>query len=450
MKIELEKILKKKINVGLKIPLRKWSKDWQLPDECRIEKYKTKLNAHRREVEVERFRLLGKMSSIKSAKAKKWYEGSSTRGLEYVIEDGYTWCVFKSNLPLPIEITPSQLSTDGEWLYLSIPSNYIGIWYQYGNGRINFFILPKELKLDEEFEEVFGILQGEMLQKGKEIRISNSEPKIINLLLEFFDENKIIRKDAWDLTVSINSKNISEDQKQQICENIRKYWSTQLSIPPDRIRNIYWYDQFNSTLDPNYGEINLRFNNASLRKVIDFLLEFAKKKALENKNFAIGFLRGLFAAEGSVEISKDGRLLEVRLAAKKLKDRKLYKKICEVAGLQASCEIKHHHVRVHNLTNFFKCLEYDIFKLHAKKKENFILQLKKFVTVRALYYICESPKTVKELVELLKLDDYRNLNKNLSRLTRENIINRVMTKKGYVYFPTKRLEGILHLLKNSI
>lgn len=446
MKIELEKISKDRIETGIKIPLRKWDKDWQLPDKFKTEKYNAILNINKKKVRVGRLRLLGRMKKEGIRCAKKWYEGSSSRGLDYVVRNGYVWCVLKSNLPLQMEITSKELSTDGNWLYLNVPKNYIGVWYVYGNGRINFFILPKKIELNEVFWETFGVLQGEMLIKGGGVKISNCEPKVINLLLEFFDKNKIIEKYMWDITVSINSKDIQKYKREEVSKEIKKYWADKLNFSINRIRTVYWCDQFSSKLEPNYGEINLWFDNASLRKVIDLFLEFVKKNAAKNRNFAIPFLRGLFAAEGNVSVDKKGRLLELRLSAKKLSDRELYKRICNSINIEAFCEIRHHHVRVYGLINFLKCLGYDILRLHEKKIDVFILKIKNFITVRALYLILESPKTVRQLVNTLELNDYRNLNKNLSRLSIESIVNRKVTKDGYIYSSTKRLKMLLDML----
>jgi len=444
MKLKLEILLNGRLTIGDKIPLRKWEKEWPLPEECRIEKYKTILKNHGKKIEVERYRLIGKMGNLPNSKAKMFYKGNSTRGLPYVTKDGYVWCILKSNFPPQLVVDASSLSTDGEWLYLKVPKNKIGVWRKNRIEKVTFCILPKEIDLTDEFWEVFGILQGEMTQKGRDVSISNTEPLIINLILDFFDKNEIISKNDWNITVSINSKNIPYNQREELSEKIREYWSTKLTIPPEKISNIYWYDQFNSTLEENYGEINLRFENICLRKVIDLLLEFAKKEALKDEKYAIPFLRGLFAAEGNVTSDKSERLLELTLSAKKLEDRKLYKEICEVAGLEATYEIKHHHVLIFGIVNFLKCLKNDIFRLHEKRREKFITNLKNLTTIKALSHILNSPKTVRELVKILKLRDYRNLNKNLSKLVKENLLWREKTKKCFVYYPTKELKSLLY------
>jgi hypothetical protein len=446
MKIKIEDLLSRKLNVGNRIPLRKWENEWQLPDECKIERYETNLKIHGKEIKIERYRLLGKMGNSSSIKAKKFYKGLLTRGLPYIIENGCVWCILKSNFSPNIIAKASYLSTDGKWLYLKVPEDKIGVWYKNRLNKINFCIIPKEIDLTDEFWEVFGILQGEMTRKSEDIRVSNTEPLVINLILYFFDRSKLILKDDWNITVSVNSKNIPQNGRDEFSKKIKEYWSAKLNIPPEKITNIFWYDQFNSTLDINYGEINLTFENACLKKVIDLLLEFAKREAVKNKKYAIPFLRGLFAAEGNVTSDKTKRLLEIRLSAKKLEERKLYKRICKVAGLEAVCEIKHHHVRIHGLINFLKCLKNDIFRFHEKRKRKFITCLKNFITIKALYCILECPRGVREIVKILQLKDYRNLNKNLSKLAKENLLYRVKVGRYFVYYPTPELRSLLHLI----
>jgi hypothetical protein len=114
--------------------------------------------------------------------------------------------------------------------------------------------------------------------------------------------------------------------------------------------------------------------------------------------------------------------------------------------LEAVCEIKHHHVRIHGLINFLKCLKNDIFRFHEKRKRKFITCLKNFITIKALYCILECPRGVREIVKILQLKDYRNLNKNLSKIAKENLLCRVKVGRHFVYYPTPELKSLLHLI----
>jgi len=443
-KIKIKSLVKGKINFGSKVPLRMWSSYWPIPKTLKIEKYTTKIRAHGRLIEIKRYRLLGKMQKVQTKIKKRWYRGNATYGLDYVIKNRYVWVVIKSNLPQKISTNRENLISDGKWLFYKIPEGQISIWYSYGMGRISFAIVPKAINLNESFWETMGILVGEMQKRGA-IKISNVEPLIIRTIIKWFDSSNIFKKEFWTFTISINSKTIGKSEKVAAENNARDFWSKEIGINKNKIGSVYWYDQFNSEIVPNYGELNISFSCGVIRKLIDLLIKFSKTNSVKQIDFAIPFIRGIFAAEGEINLNGN-RVAQIGIASKFFEERKLYEKVIRRIGIKAKASTKTHHTVITGLPNFLKCCEIDISKLHTERKRKLVKYLTNMNTIKALKLMRHDKISVPEIVKIMNLKDYRNMNKNLSSLYKNGFLERSKKTKYYSYKLSKLTNDIIRTL----
>jgi len=167
--LNMEKYLSKfsDINVSKLVPLIKWDSNWFIPKELKVEDYVIQKKFKGKIKNILRYRLLGKLEDNKSKlNTKRWYKGDKRRGgLKYVYQGNCTWLILKSNLTTCMDINNINLIFENGWLKLRVPDDYIGVWFIYGNSRINFIVIPRIIVLNELFWETFGILYGEMLRK---------------------------------------------------------------------------------------------------------------------------------------------------------------------------------------------------------------------------------------------------------------------------------------------
>ncbi len=188
--LNLENYLRefKDIEVSKLVPLIRWDSNWPIPKELQIEEYIVNKKFKDQTKNILRYRLLGKLGQSQSKPhTKRWYKGDKNRyGLGYIFKENYIWLILKSNLTTQIDLRNTTALFENSWLKLKVPDNFIGVWFIYGRGRINFVIIPKIIILDELFWETLGILYGEMLRKGQQIAIANTEPILINHVLNFF------------------------------------------------------------------------------------------------------------------------------------------------------------------------------------------------------------------------------------------------------------------------
>lgn len=433
------------IKVSRLIPLLQYDQNWGLPDKYKIEEYTTQINVRKRFIKVNRLRLLGRISkNCEKPITKKIYGGDIRRqGLAFCYRNKELWAVLKSNWPITNKNLDLKCLIKNNWIFFIVPKNYIGVWYKYGRGRINFVIIPEKIQLRREFWETFGILFGEMMRKGRRISVSNTSPRVINCILNYFDKSNLIKLDDWTVTININGRNIC-DNKLVYEKKIKDYWSSVLLYC--NIKAVRWCN-YNSTLNPNFGQINLDYNNKSLTKIIFYLIKFIRENVLRNKQDSMDFLRGLIAAEGSVDKDKRNILQDVKIASKLKEEREFYHALLQKINIKSKIYEGNHNIRSGGFQNFILFLEYKLFDLHEKRYQNFIQRFSNLLYIRASLLLFNKSLTVPEIVRLLDPNDYRNLNKNFSKLTKLGYLQRVKTSNGFKYSLSSKFKWLLQPLR---
>jgi len=449
IELNLKKYLNqfKDIKISKLIPLMQYDQNWGLPDKYKVEGYTTQIKVHKNLVKINRLRLLGRISrNCKKPITKKVYKGGLRRqGLEFCYKNRELWAILKSNWPVTNKNLDLRCLIKNNWVYFVVPKNYIGVWYKYGRGRINFVIIPEKIQLVKEFWETFGILFGEMLRKGRRISIANTSPKVINCILNYFDKSGLIKLDSWRITININGRDIY-DNKLTYERRVKDYWSSVLLNK--EIKAVRWCD-YSSTLNPNLGQINLDCNNRSLTKIIFYLIKYVRKNVLKDKQDSIDFLRGLIAAEGSADKDHSGRLRSVRIASKLKEEREFYHSLLKKVGIKAQLYSTNHFVESSGFSNFILFLKYGLLELNEKRNDSFIKRFSNLLYTKASFLLLNDLLTVPEIVKLLKLNDYRNLNKNLSKITELGYIQRIKTSKGFRYSLSPKFKQLLQPLRTA-
>lgn len=286
-----------------------------------------------------------------------------------------------------------------------------------------------------------------MDRKGDCNRVSNTSPKVVNHILNYFDKSKLIRLDDWNITIDVNGKNIF-CKKEKYEKKIKNYWYPLLKVDNLNIKNIRWC-KYGSNLNPNFGQINLAYSNKTLNKVIFYLIIYIKENVLNNKQDSMDFLRGLIAAEGSINKDKNGFLKSVRIASKLEEERKFYQALFRKINIKSKLYKNNHNIASNGLNNFLLCLKYDLFGLHEKRNCIFVQSLLNLVSLKASLLLLNKSLTVNEIVRILNLKDYRNLNKNFSRLTKLNYLLRKYTDNGFEYSLSKEFRHLLQPLMQA-
>lgn len=251
------------------------------------------------------------------------------------------------------------------------------VWYSVGGGARPIKI--KKFINGEKIAEFLGFYSGDgnTSHTIRSFRITNCELSTLNYCLDILEELCLSRKE-------IKVQVIYSSDKDKLSLGIKRrcisYWSRSLKINKKQIISVNRSKNKRETL--RYGSAKVLIDNCVLVEIFLHGLLKKIKKIVQNpsnnieKKIAIGFFRGLLAAEGFVLLHK-GSLRTVGIAFNPHSNElELYKKILENLGIYWK-RVHGNALIIHKFENFKRICELDGFKFHKKRNEKFISGLKK-------------------------------------------------------------------------
>jgi hypothetical protein len=155
-------------------------------------------------------------------------------------------------------------------------------------------------------------------------------------------------------------------------EEVKEFWSRMTGIPKDKIsvnvRKSLRKNLRNLPEPKKFGSIKIEFHSAVLRDVVISLLEFCKKIALTKKEFAVSFLKGLLAADGSAV--SDGRTKRVVICCMSEVNKKFIKQLLNVCKINS--KERKDGVEIREEAELLKLKELNIFELHPERNRRFL------------------------------------------------------------------------------
>jgi len=249
---------------------------------------------------------------------------------------------------------------------------------KYKNKRGSPFssILPKEIYISPE---AVGLIVGEGFIGKSHFVFANSNKIAIDIILAFLKQFDLPIK--FYLEISIKGKS-----KKFIKECI-SFWEKHLRIKINRVR--LRKEFYNSG---NKGTIHIGVYNTLLAKLLKQVIQISKKKIESSRNLSIGYLKGIIAAEGNVNIKKSTKCVYmVRISASKQEERDHYKRDLEKVGINVFCSDmktitpeegikmgwkttkgRAGAVIISRWDNFVKIFELDLLELNKDKQNKFL------------------------------------------------------------------------------
>jgi hypothetical protein len=230
--------------------------------------------------------------------------------------------------------------------------------------------IPVSLQFTEELISLMGFWLGDGLKSSKggssrTVAFTNSEPQIVNWVMRIFE---IFNIEKEKLSASVTLRATSEVN----IEEVKEFWSKITGIPKDKIsvnvRKSLRKNLRNLPQPKKFGSIKIEFHSAVLRDVIISLLEFCKKIALTKKEFAVSFLKGLLAADGSAV--SDGRTKRVVICCMSEVNKKFIKQLLNVC--QINSKERKDGVEIRGEAELLKLKELNIFELHPERNRRFL------------------------------------------------------------------------------
>jgi hypothetical protein len=276
--------------------------------------------------------------------------------------------------------------------FIVIPKNQICLWYKWPAGRNQFnkenkgcrfkhLLLPRYIKLDKLTFNALGALQAEMnkhTKRASNIIFTNSEPVLINVVLEFF-ERLFIEKENWSWSVIFNFKlknNESKIETQARETEALAFWTTNSLINPNKIQNKclqYTGNKKYENMRPGsmrYGSLRMLFPSIIHYQLILNFLERINELIAKDEGFITYYMQGLIAGEGYVKPTKYKSLDSVRIGCTKESEKQYYHAL--LSRLNINSSIEENQISISNQKNFLIMYQLELIKLHPKKYITFL------------------------------------------------------------------------------
>ena len=230
------------------------------------------------------------------------------------------------------------------------------------------FTFPKRIALDENLGAAIGLYLGDgkttELEKGHAEYVSKD--KDLNLfMLDFF---RHLGAKENDFTFTINYRYENE-------EEVRKKWSEALGIPKEKFR-IGQSDRY------KFSTVHIQINGLIFRLILDSLIREVIRHLKENAGLRRAFLKGIFAAEGSIAV-RDNYINYISISYNSSTERErrdLYRDLLSMEGIQTIIKERQGNkgdIIVSNWNNYYKLWKISIFDLCKRKDERFLQMLRK-------------------------------------------------------------------------
>lgn len=255
--------------------------------------------------------------------------------------------------------------------------------------------LKRFIMLDALTFEGLGLWEGEG-GKNKGLYFGNSSQELVAHFLRFTEARLGIFRGEFKVTV--NAPDIGA--------NLREKWSKTLQIPLRNFTSVC----LDTRMNLEYAQIYL--NSVILSGLMKNLQKKMKPTILSSEENTAAFLRGLFAAEGSVILKESGVLFHIDFSAKDPDAVQFYKECLDRLGIKhGKYTVQDQKFPIYGWRNFKRFKELGIHTLHPEKRAKFELGFANYKRVNVLHgeearalilqQLAFGPKTYDELAAAL-------------------------------------------------
>lgn len=270
-----------------------------------------------------------------------------------------------------------NVNSPNEFYEIKEESTILNITKKYNEkrGRPFSVMMPKEIKISPE---VVGLIVGEGFIGNRNFIFANSNERAIKEVIDFLKQFNLPLKFYLEISV--------KNQSKEYVEKSKHFWENYLKLKLNKIR---LREEFYSIT--SHGNIHITLNNSLFSKILKQIISISKSEIEKNTELSIGYLKGIIAAEGNINVKKStGCVYMVRISASKKEEREHYKRCLKKAGIDIKCKDmptiskeeginlgwKTTHGRagaviISGWENFIKILQLNLLELHQEKQEKF-------------------------------------------------------------------------------
>ena len=325
-------------------------------------------------------------------------------------------------------LVPKKTSKGHEIVTIKNGKN-ITILYKSNYGRNKQLKIKRFVELNDLFFEGFGLIEGDG-DKAKFIGFTNSEFSILRHFLEFMEKCFGFSRDLFSVRLLLPVGTNPEEAKNEV--------KKELNLKDHIIR--FGFRKNHKSL-----VVNLYNRKETIDVVFRILYQLSRRMANENKSYAIPYLRGVTAAEGTVQRRNTTKsLFAVKISSTDIENTRLYKNLLRLCDIEFGKD-ERDCIPIRHLMNFLKMNKCNLMKISERKKEKFkegldVLEMKKkmlldhgvtkgrIIRILNSYGSMTAPELLVKLRKTRETQDRPTLYRHLYELEKKNEIKKVGIK----------------------
>ncbi len=248
--------------------------------------------------------------------------------------------------------------------------------------------IPRYIAKNERTFEVLDLLQAEMgkTQNGT-LSFSNCEPKIINAVMRWFDQEGLLDKNKWRWSTKVNiNEPIDQARKTKIEGDCTDYWLSKTKVTKEQAypKRVTYVKQSPHKEPQNKGTLVLEYRNNLFSQVIKNLVRKVTYEQITNEQPELirGYMRGIIAGEACVNDDPKSRHFTVHISATKPEERAIYKNCLENIGLEAKIYSNYKEMLISRLKNLIQLLNLRLMTLSPRKYAKFLYMMQRYSDIK--------------------------------------------------------------------
>lgn len=202
----------------------------------------------------------------------------------------------------------------------------------------------------------------------KELEFVTCGPRLLEVARNFFR----------GLGFGVNSLNYQltplKPEDGNLKQNAVIHW---LSNGVPKVPSIFWHEALSAgSRKAEFGTVSVRYYSRFGGLFVYFLLQKMIEEVKKRPDFVPPFLQGCFAAEGSVLLQKDGKIMSVRYT-ETTEERRLIRQLLSAAGI--GCVDYGSDLGISGIKNFLLIRKFDLLTLRTRAKQRFEAGLNRFL-----------------------------------------------------------------------
>ena len=195
--------------------------------------------------------------------------------------------------------------------------------------------------------------------KGKGLYFGNTSKELLEYFLKYTEEILEFPRTNFKVTIVL-------PKPVENLEEVKTKWSEILRIPLENFTNVSIKRKGPTS---NLEYIMLYFNSIILFELMNSLQEKLKPTILENQEFNVSFLRGLFSGESGVVLNPRGRVHHVHLSNQNLELIEFVTELLNKLRIKrGKYFFESRKFPIYGRKNFEKLIQINIFKLSTEKR----------------------------------------------------------------------------------